>query len=86
MVRRATRVMALQAGSSSSKSAPLLSAVGIERCRRKFLRTFPGGFRDENYLAWERDYKWQAHREWRHQLDPATFLPEPIQEVWIQTE
>lgn len=31
------------------------------RCRRKFLRFFPDGFRDESYLEWERAYKWQAH-------------------------
>lgn len=31
------------------------------RCREKFLRFFPGGFRDETYLDWERDYKWEAH-------------------------
>ena len=31
------------------------------RCRRKFLRFFPGGFDDETYVDWERDYKWQAH-------------------------
>ena len=74
MVQRATRTMALYAGSTPRKSLPLLPAVAIERCRRKFLRTFPDGFGDENYLAWERDYKWQAHREWRAQLDPATFL------------
>jgi len=35
-----------------------------ERCRRKFLRSFPGGFRDETYIAWEREYKWTAHRTW----------------------
>lgn len=33
-------------------------------CRRKFLRIFPGGFADETYVAWEREYKWTAHREW----------------------
>ena len=31
------------------------SAAGAERCRRKFLRFFPGGFRDETYLDWERN-------------------------------
>ena len=35
-----------------------------QSCRRKFLRYFPGGFADETYLAWERDYKWSAHRRW----------------------
>jgi hypothetical protein len=43
------------------------------RCRRKFLRIFPNGFRDENYLAWERDYKWEAHRRWTDLLDQTTY-------------
>ena len=38
------------------------------KARAKFLLRFPGGFRDETYLAWERDYKWQAHCEWEAQL------------------
>jgi hypothetical protein len=37
---------------------------GALRCRRKFLRMFPGGFDDETYLAWERGYKWTAHEGW----------------------
>jgi hypothetical protein len=37
---------------------------GALRCRQKFLRYFPGGFRDETYLAWERGYKWRAHLAW----------------------
>jgi hypothetical protein len=37
---------------------------GAVRCRRKFLRFFPGGFRDETYLDWERNYKWEAHERW----------------------
>ncbi len=37
-------------------------------CRRRFLRQFPGGFSDETYLAWERDYKWRAHRRWRAEV------------------
>jgi hypothetical protein len=41
------------------------------RCRRKFLRIFPGGFRDETYLDWERNYKWEAHRRWAAELDHA---------------
>ena len=42
--------------------------TGPEACRRKFLELFPGGFRDETYLAWERDYKWDAHRLWGDQI------------------
>ena len=29
---------------------------------------FPGGFSDERYLAWERDYKVEAHRLWLDQV------------------
>jgi len=43
------------------------------RCRRKFLRFFPGGFEDETYLAWERDYKWDASREWDRMLNQAAY-------------
>ncbi|HKO60771.1 MAG TPA: hypothetical protein VJV03_06390, partial [Pyrinomonadaceae bacterium] len=43
------------------------------RCRRKFLRFFPGGFRDETYIDWERDYKWQAHLQWEETLDRPQF-------------
>ena len=42
--------------------------AGARRCRKKFLRFFPGGFRDETYLEWERDYKWQAHERWTERL------------------
>lgn len=38
------------------------------RCRRKFLRYFAAGFRDETYLDWERDYKWETHERWQAQL------------------
>jgi hypothetical protein len=41
--------------------------------RRKFLRAFPGGFADETYLAWERDYKWNAHLRWREALGESSF-------------
>jgi hypothetical protein len=43
------------------------------RCRRKFLRLFPGAFRDETYLAWEREYKWETHERWRAALGQAEF-------------
>lgn len=44
-----------------------------ERCRRKFLRYFPDGFKDETYIDWERDYKWQAHKRWTDDLHPDAF-------------
>ena len=43
------------------------------RCRRKFLRFFPKGFRDETYLAWERDYKWETHQRWEEALNRNEF-------------
>jgi hypothetical protein len=43
------------------------------RCRRKFLRYFPDGFRDETYLDWERDYKSQTHLRWQQVLGEAEF-------------
>ena len=49
------------------------SSVAALRCRRKFLRIFPKGFKDETYLAWEREYKWEAHQRWNELLDQATF-------------
>jgi hypothetical protein len=44
---------------------------GPEGCRRKFLRFFPGGFRDETYISWEREYKWTAHQRWMTELDSS---------------
>ena len=43
------------------------------RCRRKFLKFFPGGFQDETYIAWERDYKWTAHEQWEETLNRGKF-------------
>src|ERR1043165_7345407 len=44
------------------------------QCRRRFLRFFPEGFRDSTYLAWERDYKEQAHLRWEAELGRSQFL------------
>jgi hypothetical protein len=44
-----------------------------ERCRRKFLRFFPGGFQDEKYVDWERGYKWEAHERWETELGLAQY-------------
>jgi hypothetical protein len=46
---------------------------GAAQCRRKFLRFFPKGFRDETYLAWERDYKWETHQRWEEALNRNEF-------------
>src|ERR1700709_2057855 len=54
-------------------SLPAPPPQQVVKARRKFLKAFPGGFRDETYLDWERDYKWNAHRRWRDALSEATF-------------
>ena len=43
------------------------------RCRHRFLRFFPGGFRDETYLDWERGYKAEAHSRWDAELGRLQF-------------
>ncbi len=48
-------------------------SAGAARCRRKFLRAFPGGFRDATYLDWERDYKWESHERWEESLGREEF-------------
>jgi hypothetical protein len=49
------------------------SRSGSEKCRRKFLKFFPGGFQDPTYVDWERDYKWATHRRWAAALRKADF-------------
>jgi hypothetical protein len=44
-----------------------------QRCRKKFMRNFPGGFYGEKYISWERDYKLNAHKEWRNVLGKTEF-------------
>ncbi len=53
--------------------SPPSGLKGASRCRRKFLRQFPRGFRDPTYLDWERDYKWQTHLRWEEALPTGTF-------------
>jgi hypothetical protein len=46
---------------------------GALRCRRKFLRVFPGGFGDPDYVELEREYKWRAHQQWAAVLNRDSF-------------
>jgi hypothetical protein len=46
---------------------------GPDRCRRKFLGLFPRGFRDEDYVELEREYKVEAHERWVQALPEAQF-------------
>lgn len=43
------------------------------KCRRRFLKFFPGGFQGETYLHWERDYKWATHNRWMAALGRSEF-------------
>jgi hypothetical protein len=49
---------------SAVARAPTAALPGAPRCRRKFLRYYPHGFADGDYLDLERGYKWQAHERW----------------------
>jgi hypothetical protein len=49
-------------------AGPHAPSAAALRCRRKFLRFFPGGFADETYIDWERGYKWAAHERWEAEL------------------
>lgn len=50
-----------------------IGSLGATRCRRKFLHYFPRGFRDPQYLSWERDYKWLAHERWEVSLNRTAY-------------
>ncbi len=60
----------MQITSTPSERVRSSPASTMEKGKRKLLKLFPGGFRDDTYLAWERDYKWQAHKEWDRMLNP----------------
>jgi hypothetical protein len=65
---RPPRPAIARGGDFASTSRPSATASGAARCRRKFLKFFPGGFEDETYLDWERDYKWETHERWQSRL------------------
>jgi hypothetical protein len=56
------------ASAAERASRRVETSDGAARCRRKFLRHFPGGFKDETYIAWEREYKWETHERWQEAL------------------
>ena len=62
-----------KAGDGPRPSKSPSDPKAAERCRRKFLRHFPGGFHGEKYLDWERDYKWEAHERWEGALNKDEF-------------
>lgn len=62
------KAMPVRSRSKAGRPAP-----GPQRCRRKFLRIFPRGFRDEDYIGLEREYKWETHERWLEALDRGEF-------------
>ena len=64
-----------------------------KRCIKKFLRYFKTGFTDEKYIAWERQYKVDAHLRFQEKLDRSSFKKllssksyDYISQAAIQTE
>lgn len=53
--------------------SPGTATSGAAKCRKKFLYYFKRGFADEQYLDWERNYKWAAHERWNESLDQKQF-------------
>lgn len=61
---------------SSYKTVTMIAeptSRAVEKCRRKFLKNFPGGYNGSKYIAWEREYKWQAHESWKEFLDKPLY-------------
>jgi hypothetical protein len=56
-------------GGIATVARPANISKAALRCRRKFLRFFSEGFRDDTYLEWERNYKANAHAQWLTLLD-----------------
>lgn len=59
---------------SSGKKETLLDARMLAKHRKRFLRIFPKGFNDRQYLEWEHEYKWGAHRLWVDSLNQKEYL------------
>lgn len=50
-----------------------LNPKALSTHRKRFLRIFPDGFYDEQYLLWEHNYKWNAHKLWEQSLGKEHF-------------
>jgi hypothetical protein len=59
-------------GRSVSPERRRPSALAL-KCQRKFLRYYPSGFVDADYLDLERGYKWTAHERWSLDLGKDKF-------------
>lgn len=63
------RMEKVTVGKRSVSSKTVKKPSGALKSRRKFLYYFPGGFHDETYKDWERNYKWTAHQQWEELLN-----------------
>lgn len=59
---------------SENHRAGATAAGGFRSGQAGAAQVSPKGFRDETYLDWERDYKWDAHRRWEAVLNRKAFL------------
>src|ERR1700730_8456008 len=72
-IKACTAMVASLANAGYSRSLTLPELSNVVQCKRKFLRFFPQGFRDETYMDWERGYKWRAHQEWQAVLNRKAY-------------
>src|SRR5213075_2141786 len=45
-----------------------------DRCKKKFIHYFKKGYRDQQYMEWERQYKFDASAEFQNELNRNTYL------------
>jgi hypothetical protein len=84
MNQNGTAMGASLANAGYARSTVIPTRSRIAHCKRKFLRFFPKGFRDETYLDWERGYKLQAHREWQSVLNRTAYLSKLSQGKFLE--
>lgn len=53
--------------------AGTLNNRALIKHKKRFLRFFPKGFKDQRYIEWERTYKWEAHKLWHRLLNKEEF-------------
>jgi hypothetical protein len=50
-----------------------LNSRALTKHKKRFLKFFPNSFRDQQYIDWERTYKWEAHKLWNELLGQEEF-------------
>jgi hypothetical protein len=71
--RSAALPTARKARSNARRRRSHVPALTARKSRRKFLRYYPRGFYDADYLNLERGYKWTAHERWVEALGQEQF-------------